>query len=107
MPYLSPALSGGGGIIECYFFNLVPGVRQGSVLSPSPFALYMDDIARKLLPVVSAVTCLFMYADDLFLIVPYVHTLQIMLNVCETELSWLGMRINLTKIRMHAFWVAF
>ena len=40
-------------------------------------------------------TGIFLYADDLFLIAPSVHTLQIMLNVCETELSWLDTRINM------------
>ena len=38
-----------------------------------------------------------MYADDIFLIAPSIHTLQIMLNICETELSWLDMRINVNK----------
>ena len=31
------------------------------------------------------------------MIAPSVHTLQIMLNICETELSWLDMRINGNK----------
>ena len=30
------------------FFNLVSGVRQGVVLSPSLFAIYVDDIAKKI-----------------------------------------------------------
>ena len=42
-------------------------------------------------------TGIFVYADVLFLIVPSVHTLQIMLNICETELSWLDMRIDVNK----------
>ena len=42
-------------------------------------------------------TGIFLYADNLFLIAPSDHTLQIMLNVCETELSWLDMRINVNK----------
>ena len=42
-------------------------------------------------------TGIFLYADDLFLIAPSVHTLQIMLNICETEISWLDMRINVNK----------
>ena len=61
-------------------------------------------LLRKLLPVVSIgcymsfiCTDIFLYADDLFLMRPSVHTLKIMLNVCETELSWLDMRINVNK----------
>ena len=37
------------------------------------------------------------YADDLLLIAVSVHTLQIMINICETELSWLDMRISVHK----------
>ena len=81
------------------FFNLVSEVLQGSVLSPSLFTIYVNDIAKK---IVRGIGChmsfickgIFLYADDLFLIAPFVHTLQIMLNICETELSWLDMGIN-------------
>ena len=58
---------------------------------------------RKLLPVVSAVIChlfaqvIFRMPDDSFLIASSVHTLQIMLSVCETEQSWLDMRIDVNK----------
>ena len=63
----------------------------------------MDDIAKKI--IARGIGChmsfictgIFLYAYDLFLIVPSVHTLQIMLNICETELSWLDMRINVNK----------
>ena len=60
-------------------------------------------LLRKLFPVVSAVIChlfaqvFFLHADDLFLIALCIHTLQILLNICETELSWLDMRINVNK----------
>ena len=60
----------------------------------------MDDFAKKIMArgigchISFICTSIFLYADDLFLIAPSVHTLQIMLNVCETELSWLDMRIN-------------
>ena len=79
------------------------GVRPGDVLSPSLFAIYVDDIAKKIISrrigchMSFICTGIFLYADDLFLIAPSVHTLQIMLNICETELSWLVMRINVNK----------
>ena len=63
----------------------------------------MDDIDKKIIfrgiGCHMSVICtgIFLYADDLFLIAPSVHTLQIMLNICETELSWLDMRINVNK----------
>ena len=51
------------------FYNLVSGVRQGDVLSPSLFAIYVDDIAKKIIS--RGIGCLmsfictgiFLYAD--------------------------------------------
>ena len=71
------------------------GVRQGGVLPPSLFAIYVDDIVKKFIS--RAIGCdmsfistgILMYADDVFLIAPSIHTLQIMVTICETELSWL------------------
>ena len=37
---------------------------------------------------------MFMYADNLFL---SVYSLEIMINVCETELSLLDMRVKVNK----------
>ena len=101
MPSLSPALSGAIEYQIC--FNLVSGVRQSGVLSPSLFAIYVDNIAKKI--IARGIGChmsfictgIFWYADDLFLIASFVHTLQILLNICETELSWLDMRSNVNK----------
>ena len=63
----------------------------------------MDDIAKKIISrgigchMSFICTGIFLYADDLFLIAPSVHTLQIMLNIYEIELSWFDMRININK----------
>ena len=63
----------------------------------------MDDIDKKI--ICRGIGChmsfictgIFLYADYLFLIAPSDHTLQIMLNICETELLWLDMSINVHK----------
>ena len=39
----------------------------------------------------------FMYADDLLLLSPSVHELQLMLNVCESELELLDLKLNAAK----------
>ena len=60
--------------------------------SSSLFAIYVNDIANKI--IARGIGChmqfirtgIFLYADDLFLIVPSVRAQPITLNVCETEL---------------------
>jgi len=55
------------------------GVRQGSVLSPFLFAIYLVGIPvfRSLIP---------LYADDILLIAPSVSALQRLFQACECEL---------------------
>ena len=82
---------------NCYshFFKLTFGVRQGSVLSPVLFAVYLNDIS-----VSKSCNHLFrivLYADDLLLISPSVHELQQLYSSCEIELHKLDMAINVSK----------
>jgi len=35
-----------------------------------------------------------MYADDVILLAPSVHALQLLVNICDCELKLLGMAIN-------------
>jgi hypothetical protein len=71
-------------------FNVCNGVRQGGVLSPLLFAIYMDELIDRLKKTgvgcyvgyhfVGAVA----YADDLTLLCPSREGLQSMLSVCES-----------------------
>ena len=73
------------------------GVRQGGVLSPVLFAIYVDDIANSLCS--SKLSCFvgemyvscFMYADDIMLLSASINMLQRMLKICETEAYCLDM----------------
>ena len=70
-------------------FTIVNGTRQGSVLSPALFAVYMDEILITLrkLGVGCFVAGVFMgalgYCDDLVLLAPSRPAMQLMLEACE------------------------
>jgi hypothetical protein len=78
-----------------YIFKLEFGVRQGSVLSPFLFAIYLDDLIDFRRSNYSNFVIL--YADDIMLLARSVCELQHILTACERELSWLDMSINSKK----------
>ena len=77
------------------FINIEFGVRQGSVLSPSLFAMQLNDIIS-LLPLTERY-CIILYADDILIIAPSVSELQKIVNICEHELNRLDMLVNVNK----------
>jgi len=85
------------------FFRLMDGVRQGGVLTPFLFAIFIDNLVDKVKAtgvgcyLLSFLVSIFLYADDILLIVPSVSSLQKMLIACETELKSLDMQINSNK----------
>ena len=95
------------------FFSLSAGVRQGGVLSPYLFGLFIDSVVDTVRS--TGVGCymscicmsIFLYADDILLIAPSVTALQTLLSACEEELISLDMQINTKKIGMYAFWHTF
>jgi len=84
-------------------FKMDARVRQGGVLSPVLFAVYVDDIIVNLKS--SGYGCCFageyigvlMYADDLLLISVTVTDLRKMLQICEDELQSIDMLFNVKK----------
>lgn len=70
-------------------FSCSNGVKQGGVLSPVLFCLYMDSLLKELKQI--GVGChvghafagALSYADDLTLIAPSLHAMRKMLGVCE------------------------
>jgi len=87
------------------------GVRQGGVLSPFLFAIFIDNLVDKVKAtgvgcyLLSFCVSIFLYyADDILLIAPSVSALQKMLIACETKLKLLDMQINSKKIHVYKIW---
>jgi len=82
-------------------FKISCGIRQGGILSPTLFNLYVDSILNKL----DNMGCKFkgvhfgsfMYADDLILLSPSVVELQNMLSICCKELELISLTLNVKK----------
>ena len=76
---------------ECYsqWFPVLAGVRQGGILSPDFYCLYVDDLVSELesLNVGCYVLDVFMasllYADDMALLAPSIKGLQSLLDKCS------------------------
>lgn len=84
-------------------FTLSAGVRQGGVLSPILFAIFINDIVDKVYAanvgcyISSICASIFIYADDILLVAPTITGLQLLLHVCENELLKLDMQLNVNK----------
>ena len=67
-------------------------MRQGSVLSPFLFAIYLDDVAA--LCRSESKLFIILYADDILLLAPTLTALQKLVHVCEHELYLIDVAIN-------------
>ena len=78
-----------------HVFKVTSGVRQGSVLSPFLFAVYVDELGN--LYNARQGTFIVLYADDILLLAPSIVVLQGLLRACEDDLSSIDMHINTKK----------
>ena len=91
------------------YFTISNGIRQGGILSPSLFAVYMDDLSSLLNT--SRIGCNIddvcinhvFYTDDLCLMAPCAIALQELINVCYQYSTKIDLNFNATK----SFCIAF
>ena len=91
------------------YFDVLTGTKQGGVISPRIFTLYMDDLIDRLKKrgigchlIDLFVACLF-YADDLCLIAPTRSAMQEMLNLCQEYCSEFCLTFNVKKSKVLFF----
>ena len=90
-------------------FSVSNGVRQGSVLSPVLFAVYLDGLLQKLSQ--TGVGCYWgahfvgavCYADDIALLAPCSSALRFMLSTCEEFALSHGLKFNADKTQLIRF----
>jgi hypothetical protein len=84
-------------------FRVTAGVRQGGILSPYLFAVYIDTLIVRLkkagygLHVYHVFIGCIAYADDIFLIANSLTHMQIMLDICAEVINDLGLSFNINK----------
>ena len=86
--------------VHSKIFHVKNGVRQGAILSPTLFCIYLDTLLSDLRK--SGIGCYighefmgaFGYADDVILLAPTRHALQIMLKICENFASTHSMQFS-------------
>jgi len=91
-----------------HFFRLLAGVRQGGVLFPFLFAIFIVWLIKLevLMRVFPPFLCMsiVLYADDTLCIAPSIITLQCLMAVCEKELLYLDTHVNVKKIYLYTVW---
>ena len=91
------------------YFDVLSGTKQGGVISPRIFTLYMDELIHRLRKrgigchlIELFIACLF-YADDLCLIAPTRSAMQEMLLICQEYCSEFCLTFNVKKSKILLF----
>ena len=92
-----------------FYFTISDGVRQGRILSPNLFSVYIDDISMLLIN--SGIGCFIenicfnrvFYVDDLCLMAPCAIALQELLNICHSY----GISVDVNFNPLKSFCITF
>ena len=91
------------------WFNITSGVKQGDVLSPTLFSMYLNDMAVGIKQLQCGVNLngfelsILLYADDIVLIAPDEHKLQLMLEFVSSWCKKWRMMVNTDKTQVVHF----
>ena len=92
-----------------HWFCITAGVRQGGVLSPDFYCIYVDDLLKELkclnkgCYVMQIFAAAFFYADDMAVIAPSVKALSLLLQACERYCTEWDICLNAKKSRCMYF----
>ena len=86
------------------YFHVLSGTKQGGVLSPKIFTLYMDELIRRLRDkgigchIMELFLACLLYADDMCLIAPSRGAMQKMLDICVEFCEEFCLSFNIKKL---------
>ena len=96
----------------CYtdFFNITAGVKQGDVISPTLFSIFIDDLVKGIKQLDLGVeidtnfqVSILLFADDIVLIAPNEVNLQLMLDYLAKWCIENRMEVNINKTKIIHF----
>ena len=91
------------------YFDVLTGTKQGGVISPRIFTMYMDDLIDRLRKrgvgchIINLFVACILYADDLCLIAPTRGALQEMLDICQEYCTEFCLSFNVRKSKVMLF----
>ena len=91
------------------YFDVMTGTKQGGVISPRIFNLYMDELISRLkgrgigCHIIDLFIACILYADDLCLIAPTRGAMQEMLSICHEYCSEFNLTFNVKKSKALIF----
>ena len=90
-------------------FSVSSGVKQGGILSPNLFTMYVDDLLIHLrgsgigCHVLSLFAAAILFADDLALLAPTRQSMQLLIDICETYCKEYCLSFNTKKTKSLIF----
>ena len=90
-------------------FNLARGVKQGGVLSGSLFNFFIDDLIQECCQFglgasfINIIVDIICFCDDICLISPEEHELQLLLNICDNYSKKWALEYNISKCKFMVF----